>query len=157
MKKIEKILIIRKYENDLNKITLNNYELKEMNINNFQFIEKFLIDILIINDKNINYEFNYNSLIINYIIKKYNIDLYKTNYENRKYLLIKYLKKDLINMLDKIKTNNYYYKYYDLLYLLVIEYIKEINYYNNEININEKNLKSIKRKMKNIFNDNYFI
>ena len=166
----EKKLIFSKYKNDLYKILT--YENLLLNNKDYEFLNNFLLDLIIINydnliikndnDKILQYNFINTYDMYRYLENKYNYMNNKKTYKN--YLINEknfneYLKKDIENIIIKIKYNNENKKiknfsyYENLLYYFIIEIIKNFSKYLFIYEIKENNFKNIKKDMIKIIKD----
>ena len=167
MKNNEKKLILSKYKENLYKILT--YENLLLTNKDYEFLNNFLLDLIIINYDNLIIKNNNDNILQYNFINTYNIYRYlenKYNYKNdkkkiKKNFLIneknfnKYLKKDIENIIINMKLNNNIkrYNFNNLLYLFIIEILKNFSNYLFIYEIKENNFNTIKRNMKNIIKD----
>ena len=169
MKNKEKKLILNKYNQDLYKILT--YENLLLNNKDYEFLNNFLLDLIIINYDNLIIKNNNDKILQYNFINTYNMYRYlenKYNYMNDKktfknYLINeknfnKYLRNDIKKIINNVKYNKenekiFKYKYENLLYYFIIEILKNFSKYLFIYEIKEKNFNSIKRNMKNIIKD----
>ena len=170
MKNNEKKLILSKYKENLYKILT--YENLLLNNKDYEFLNNFLLDLIIINYDNLIIKNNNDNVLQYNFINTYNIYRYlenKYNYKNdkkkiKKNFLIneknfnKYLINDIKEIINKVKYNNenekiFKYQYENLFYYFIIEILKNFSNYLFIYEIKENNFNSIKRNMKNIIKD----
>lgn len=143
--KEKKYFLKDKNKNELNKILTYENLLINKDID-YNFMFNYVNDLFfIINNYIENENLNKDIKLNNYIIELYiNEKFKKENYK-------RYFKKDIINIIDNIrynKTNKHYYNFNKILYLFLIDIIKNYNeilkYYNeNEIKKINKHIKKI--------------